>query len=147
VNWRFVADRGTHGALAVLFLIISVRLGYNAWTTSWLGIDAHIYYRGSAAWLAGGNPWEALGYIIMGQPLHYAALPTTVVLLAPFALLPEEVFVVGFIAASALAAAYIVRKLELPWYFLAFPPLFQGVQSGNPNVILFALLLCGRPVL
>ncbi|HEY5436855.1 MAG TPA: hypothetical protein VIK13_16635, partial [Candidatus Limnocylindrales bacterium] len=146
MNWRFVADRGTHAALAVLFLIISVRHWYSAWTASWLGLDAQIYYRGSAAWLAGGNPWEALGYF-QGHPAHYSALPTTVVLLAPFSLLPEQLFVAGFIAASALAAVYIVRKLELPWYFLAFPPIFQGVQSGNPNVIVLALLLSGRPVL
>jgi hypothetical protein len=146
VNWRFVANRLAHVALAAWFVMLTVGLASTAWTVSWVGLDAQIYYRGSAAWLAGGNPWEALGHF--GRwPAHYSALPTTVVLLAPFTLLPEQVFVVGIIAASAVAAVYIVRKLQLPWYFLAFPPLFQGVQSGNPNVILFALLLSGRPVL
>jgi hypothetical protein len=146
VNWRFVVTRLAHVALAVWFLVVVVALGSKAWTGSWIGVDAQIYYRGSAAWLAGGNPWEAVGSYD-GGPLHYSALPTTVVVLAPFALLPEQVFVAGFIAASALAAVYLVRKLELPWYFLVFPPLFQGVQSGNPNVIVLALLLSGRPVL
>lgn len=146
INWRWLRARAPGAVLATLFLIESTRLAVAAWIDSWIGIDAHIYYRGSLAWIAGQSPWDSLSYFI-DQPAHYSALPTTVLLLAPFALLPELAFVVGLILASALAAVYVVRTLGLPWYYLAFPPLFQGVQSGNPNVVLLALLLSGRPVL
>ena len=49
-------------------------------------------------------------------------------------------------AVSAVAAVYIIRRLELPWWWLAFPPLVLGVGSANPGVVLLALLLWGHPV-
>jgi hypothetical protein len=146
MDWRWVRSNARGAFLATLFVVESARLVANAWVDSWLGIDAHIYYRGSAAWLAGQSPWDAVSYLL-DQPAHYSALPTTVVLLAPFTVVAESPFVVGFVLVSALAAVYIVRVLGLPWYYLAFPPLVHGVQSGNPNVILLALLITQRPVL
>jgi hypothetical protein len=146
MNWHFVRSTLADILLATLFLVISARYAIRAWTDSWLGLDAHIYYRGSAAWLAGASPWDAVGYYL-DSAQHYSALPTTVVLLAPFTLLPERVFVVLFLVVSALAALYVIRALGLPWFYLLFPPLFQGVLSGNPNIVLLALLVTGRPML
>lgn len=146
MNWRWIAETAPKVLLPTLFIGVSARLAWNAWTQSWLGVDAQIYYRGSAAWLAGESPWSAVVYSL-GQPAHYSALPTTVVLLAPATSLPEPAFVPLFLVASAIAAWYVIRKLGLPWYYLAFPPLFQGVQTGNPNVVLLALLLTGVPFL
>lgn len=39
-----------------------------------VGFDARIYYRGSAAWLAGGNPWTT-GALLDGHLFSYAGLP------------------------------------------------------------------------
>ena len=46
-------DAGVHVVLATLFIVTSGRLALAAWTGGWLGLDARIYYRGSAAWVAG----------------------------------------------------------------------------------------------
>ena len=38
-----------------------------------------------------------------------------------------------------------MRRLDLPWFWLIFPPLFQGVLSGNPGIPMLALLLASGP--
>jgi hypothetical protein len=132
--------------LPLLFLGVSAWLVRAAWGLGWLGVDGRIYYRASAAWLAGGDPWEAVAFIGT-SPMHYAALPTMVILGAPFTILPEVVAVGLWIAMSAVATLYVVRTLRLPLYWLVFPPVVEGVLSANPSLILLALLVSGRPVL
>jgi len=107
-----------------------------------VGFDAHIYYRGSAAWLAGQNPW-ATGAILGGHPFSYAGLPPTVILLSPLTLLPEESFVWLWLGLSFVAAIVVVRALRLPIVWIAYPPMMFGLMSANPNVVLLALLLAG----
>lgn len=115
------------------------RLGVNA-----IGSDTRIYYRGSELWLAGGNAWEASAGFD-GNVYHYAALPSTTVLFAPATFLPEGVFVALWLVISAVAAVWIVRvRLGLPWWWLAFPPLAEGLWAGNPGIVLLALVLSGR---
>ncbi|HEX7495641.1 MAG TPA: hypothetical protein VF349_03305 [Candidatus Limnocylindrales bacterium] len=107
-----------------------------------VGFDAHIYYRGSAAWLAGQNPW-ATGAALAGHHFSYAGLPPTVVLLSPLTLLPEEAFLWLWLVASFVAAIVVVRALRLPIGWIAYPPMMFGVMSANPNVVLLALILAG----
>ena len=115
------------------------RLGLNA-----IGSDTRIYYRGAELWLAGGNPWEASAGFD-GNVYHYAALPSTTVLFAPATVLPEGVFVALWLAIGVAAAAWVVRvRLGLPWWWLLFPPLAEGLWAGNPGIVLLALLLSGR---
>jgi hypothetical protein len=68
------------------------------------------------------------------------------ILSAPFTLLPESVFVVGAVMASGLAALYVVRRLGMAPYWLWFPPIVEGIISGNPSIVLLALLLSGSRV-
>lgn len=110
----------------------------------WVGYDAHIYYRGAAAWVAGGDPWSAFNQL-GNQYAHFAALPTTVLAMAPFTILPESTFVVLWIVLSTVAAVAIVRRLRLPFWWIAFPPLVNGVVVGNPDIVMLALLLSHRP--
>jgi hypothetical protein len=130
-------------ALPVWFALLTAGhlavLGLNA-----IGVDARIYYRGSELWLAGGNAWEAAAGFD-GNVYHYAALPTTTVLFAPATVLPEDLFVALWLALGTVAAVWIVRvRLSLPWWWLAFPPLAEGIWSGNPGIVLLALVLSGR---
>lgn len=114
-----------------------------------LGIDARIYRRGAAAWLAGRDPWAELAVVRVGSetyPAHYTGLPPTVLVTLPWAVLPEDVVAATWIALAAVAAVWIVRRLGLPWYYLAFPPLVQGVLAANPHVPLLALALIGHPL-
>lgn len=116
--------------------------------TGLVGIDARIYYRASAAWTAGGDPWAAFAtQVDGGVTYHFAALPPTVVALAPFTILPEELFVWCWVLSSALIAAWTVRRLNLPGWWILFPPTVLGVVSGNPQIHLMGLLLSGRPAL
>ncbi len=126
------------GAFVFLWLMTFV-VGFN-WQT--VGVDARIYYHGSAAWLAGENPWAA-GALLNGRVFSYAGLPPTVILLAPLALLPEEAFVWLWLALSLAAAIVVARALRLPVVWIAYPPLLYGVIAANPHVVLLALLVAG----
>jgi hypothetical protein len=46
-----------------------------------------------------------------------------------------------------VAAVYAVRHLRLAWYWLAFPPLVEGLLAGNPSIVILALLVSAHPVL
>jgi hypothetical protein len=107
-----------------------------------VGFDAHIYYRGSAAWLAGQDPW-ATSAILGGHPFNYAGLPPTVILLSPLTFLPEEAFVWLWLVLSFVASIVVVRALRLPIVWIVYPPMLFGVMSANPNVVLLAVLLAG----
>ncbi len=115
-----------------------------------LGVDARIYYRGVAAWLAGGDPWSAVASYDVSYGTnyyHYAGLPTTTVLMAPATLLPEAAFVGAWLLLGAASAIFIVRRLGLPIWWLMFPPLLEGTWSGNPGIVLMALLVASHPIL
>jgi hypothetical protein len=107
-----------------------------------VGFDGYIYYRGSAAWLAGQNPW-ATGAVLNGLPFSYAGLPPTVTLLAPLTLLGEQSFVWLWLVLSVVSAIVVVRALRLPVLWVAYPPLLFGVLAANPHVVLLALLVAG----
>ncbi len=123
-----------------IFALATVGRQYDA-----LGGDALIYYRASAAWLHGGNPWLA-GVTDGTASFHFYALPPAVVLLSPFALLPEAWVQPVGIAIEAAAAVYVIRRLQLAWWWLLFPPLVSGVLAGNPSIGLLALLVASSPI-
>jgi len=111
-----------------------------------LGTDAEIYHRATVAWLGGGSPWDATS-AWGGNVYHFSALPSAVVLMAPFALVPEQLFVPGFVALQAGAAIYVIRRLHLAWWWLLFPPVALGIVAGNPSLLLLALLLAPHDIL
>ena len=94
-------------------------------------MDAHIYYRGAAAWLAGTDPWLA-SYMVNSYSYHFAALPWALPFVAPLTLLPEDVAAPLMVVLSTAAAAVILRRSGLSIWWLLFPPLSQGVFNGNP---------------
>ena len=42
--------------------------------------------------------------------------------------------------------AFSIRQLRLPWWWLLFPPLVEGILAGNPHVVMLGLCWSG-PVL
>ena len=103
-----------------------------------LFLDARLYLDATRIWLAGGDPWSA-SYL----GIAYAAPPPSLVPLVPFALLPETV---GWVLLGLLCVAATVltlRMLSLPWWWLLFPPVVQGVTSGNVQMLLIPLILGG----
>ncbi len=107
------------------------------------GIDARIYYRGVLAWLHGGNPWDA-AVTVAGSAYHYAGSPVTTVILAPAGLLSEDVFTAAWLGLTWAAAAWTLRRLSLPIWWLLFPPISEALFSANPQLIVLALLLADR---
>jgi hypothetical protein len=147
IRLRLLGQAALTLAAPVIFGLVSLLIVGAALQAGTIAIDAHIYYRGAAAWIAGTSPWEAFNTSVNGDIAHFAGLPTTVVLLGPFTFLPEQAFVVLTLAVGAVAAVYTVRKLELPWWYLLFPPLLSSVMSGNPSTVIIALLVSSRPAL
>ena len=115
-----------------------------------LGIDGRLYYRAAAAWLAGGNPWgpEAATYTNAWPSgccvqWLFTGPPPTVLAFAPLTLIPEDLFVRAWMALTLAAAFYTLRRLGLPWWWIMFPPLAQGITVGNPHVVCLAVLVAG----
>ena len=132
---------------------------YQAWLTvagiftDWpfhfdtVGIDGRLYYRAGATWLAGGDPWTAFTTSNTWPPSNalvhflFTGPPPTVLAFAPFAWIPEDAFVVGWLGLSVAAAIYTTRRLHLPIWWVLFPPLVSGLAVGNPQIVCLALLL------
>jgi hypothetical protein len=103
-----------------------------------LGIDARHYQRAATAWLAGGDPWA-----VTESGIPYAAGPHTLLFYAPTSVLPLELSVGLWMLAGVAASAWLIRRLALPWWWLAFPPLVHGIWNGNPQTLALALLVQG----
>lgn len=104
-----------------------------------VGVDATTYWNAAHRWLAGQDPYANLG------GLAFAAPPPTLAAIAPFSLLPLPAFIVLQLIASLGATAFLLRRLRLPFWYLLFPPLLEGLLVGNPNLVVVALLMVGSP--
>jgi hypothetical protein len=133
------------------FRLALARVGLPAWflviDALWiakpdaLGIDARHYQNAAAAWLAGGDPWA-----VTESGIPYAASPHTLLFYAPTNVLPLTVATWIWMLAGVVASVWLVRRLQLPWWWIAFPPLLHGVWNGNPQTIALALLVQGSYV-
>ena len=102
-----------------------------------LGGDAVIYARAAALWLAGQDPWGP----IPGTSVRLVSHPHLLLFYAPFVGLSNVgiVWVIGLLALSAFA----LRRLGLPYWWLAFPPLADAIRWGSSDALVFALLVLG----
>lgn len=125
-----------------------VRIGLPAWFVAidvlWLakadvlGIDARLYQRAAAVWLGGGDPWKTTE-----AGIKYAAGPHTLIVYVPTSFLPVEVSVAFWLLVGLAASIWLVRRLGMPMWWLAFPPLVHSIWNGNPQTIALALLVYG----
>ena len=115
--------------LAAWFVTLSVmRLGILV--TDEPFSDLRLYLRGTSAWLHGQDPWS----VHIGT-LYYAAAPPSLLAMAPFALLPEPL-AIGILTVLAVAASiWTLRRLRLPWWWMAWPPLIDNLWNGNPQLV------------
>ena len=132
----FVRDWFRRYWLAVWFGAISaIRLSVLLPGTP--GFDGRLYLKATRAWLAGADPWVFI------ESQRFAAPPTTLVPLAPIAVLPEQVGVALLVILAAAGAVATIRLLHLPWWWILFPPILDGVWNGNPQTLLVPLILVG----
>jgi hypothetical protein len=128
------------------FSALSLAHGMDLLRRGAFAVDATIYYRAAANWLAGLDPWAAS--VAVGTDVyHFAGLPTSLVPIVPIALLPETVGVGLMMMATWVSAFAILRALRLPIWWMLFPPLVEGLISGNPQIALLACLVTSRPAL
>jgi hypothetical protein len=103
------------------------------------GSHALIYTGAAQAWLSGADPWQ------VGPPLVVFAGPPPMLLpYALFTFLPADVTRVAWVAIDLGVSIWAIRRLGLPAYWLAFPPLFEAIVLGHPEVLVLGLLVLGR---
>lgn len=122
-------------ALAAWFITLSV-MRLNVLATADPFSDSTLYLRGTAAWLRGEDPWS-----VHMTTLYFAAAPTSLLPMAPFALLPEPVGLGVLFVLSLIASFWTLRRLGLPWWWITWPPLVDNLWNGNPQLFLVPLLL------
>lgn len=140
VDWAYLIGWLERRGLPLFFVILGAGPILGHALAGRLAIDAGLYTDAARDWLQGRNAWETSAtdgeYIF-----HFSGLPPTVIIFAPFALLSTSVSQAIWLVGSVLAAVFTVRRLSLPWYWLLFPPMVEGVFVANPHVVLLALLL------
>ena len=132
--------RGWHPLLAGVFAIGSgYSLFVSALVPGLIGSHALFYTLSAGAMLNGGDPWA------VGPPLAvFGGPPTMLVPFLPFAFVPEMVTRVAWVVGMLLVAAWSLRRLELPAYWLIFPPLFEAILLGHPEVLVLAGLVFAK---
>ncbi len=97
----------------------------------YLFFDARLYLEATRAWLDGGDPWDVQ---LAGN--YFAAPPPSLLPLAPIAMLPLDVGVAILASLVIVGAVATVRLLDLPWWWILFPPLVQCVLSATSTALL-----------
>jgi hypothetical protein len=106
------------------------------------GFDGRLYRSATVTWLAGGDPWSVVqGGVWFGAP------PPSLIPMIPFALLPETIGVGLLLVLCIAGSVWAIRMLRLPLWWLAFPPLVDGVWNANPHALVLPLLVAGGAVL
>jgi hypothetical protein len=137
----FVLESTARLALPVWFLIISVDRVITLVMQGRFGLDLRLYRAAAIVALDGGNPWSAFpggGF--------FAAPPPTLLFYLPTAFVSLPVATAAAMIVGIGSALWIVRRLELPWWWLAFPPLVESIVVGNPDAEVLALVLVAGPV-
>jgi len=80
-----------------------------------IGSHALIYTDAARAWLTGGNPWT------VGPPgAVFAGPPTMLLPFVPFVPLPGDVTRLIWVGGSVLLAAFVLRRLNVPGWWIGF---------------------------
>lgn len=100
--------------------------------------DGMLYRAATVRWLEGGDPW-----LIPQSGAVYAAPPPTLLAMLPFAVVPEALARPLLLALGLAATIWMIRRLRLPLWWLAFPPLVDVLWNANPHVFVAPLLVAG----
>ena len=141
VDWRFIGSAVAHWFLPIWFGIFAVLTVRHFAVNDTIGQDLRIYRHAAEVALAGGNPWA-----IEPGLFPFAAPPPTLLLYVPVTLLPLPIATVLMMSLGLAAAAWAIRRLDLPLWWLLFPPLFDALIVGNPDALVLPLLLVRGPL-
>jgi hypothetical protein len=133
----FVVSSGHRLLLPVCFVVLSLaRLA--SITPGPMGYDGRLYRAAAVAWLGGGDPWQ-----VQAGGVYFAAPPPTLLAMIPFALVPEALAVAVLFGLGVAASLWTIRRLGMPLWWLAWPPLVDGLYNANPHVFVLPLVLGG----
>ena len=102
------------------------------------GAHAAIYTDAARTMAAGGNPW-----LVGPDAAVFAGPPTMLIPYLPFIALPLDLTRLIWVVVGLLLAAWTLRRLGLPAYFLVFPPIFTVIVVGHLELIVLWLLVAG----
>jgi hypothetical protein len=123
--------------LPVLFAVVTgFRLTLYVVAPANAGIDARVYTAAAAAWLAGGDPWTT-----SVDGVVFAAPPTSLVPFIPFVALDPRVTAFLWMLGCLLVATSAIRALNLPLWWVAFPPIADGIMVASLDVIVLGSLV------
>jgi hypothetical protein len=140
VDLRFVARGLGALALPVWFLVYDLLVLQNLASHDFLFIDVEIYRSAAAVAIAGGDPWSATV-----DGVAFAAPPPSLLPFMPLVFVPLPVATVVTVTTLVAGAVFAVRRLQLPLWWLLFPPIFEGLAVGNLDVLVLTLLLVDGP--
>ena len=109
---------------------------------SWFGRDFRIYRNAALELAAGRDPFGAFAPW-NGTDWHFAAPPIAAQAFVPFALVPEWLGLAAFAALSITVLCFALRRLGLPLWWIAFPPVVEGLMAMNPQILVVGLLVVG----
>jgi hypothetical protein len=121
---------------ACLIVLTAMRLGSISHSSP--GFDGRLYRAAAAAWLAGGDPWQ-----VQTNGVYFAAPPPSLLVMVPFVAVPESLAVAILIGAGLGGSLWAIRRLGMPVWWLAFPPLVDGVFNANPHVLVLPIVVSG----
>jgi hypothetical protein len=106
-----------------------------------VGSHGALYSDAARAMLTGANPW------LVGPPAAIFAGPPTMLLpFVPTAFVNSDWVRIGWTVLDVVVAAWALRRLRLPAYWLIFPPLFEAIVLGHPEVLVLGLLVLRNPI-
>jgi hypothetical protein len=133
---HFVLERSRRISLPVLFVISCAGLAAlygSSPDTIWP--DAHIYFRATAAWVAGTNPWEA-----QFNGINFGAPPPALLLNLPLLPFGENAAIAVWAGGGFAAILFLLRRFKLPWWWVFFYPIAEGWTGSSPDLVLAALV-------
>jgi hypothetical protein len=142
-GWRssFVVTTVSRFVLPIWFAAFAVVTTANFASHGYLLLDLPVYRHAAEIAISGGDPWAPAA-----DGLAFAGPPPSLLPFIPLAFLPETVAVVVGVAVLLGAAAWTVRALRLPLWWLLFPPLFEALLAGNVDVLVLAFLVVAGPL-
>ncbi len=133
-------------ALAIVAAIVAVVGGVVVLLTHPLMVDLEIPLRAAERWVNGGEPYLASSFSAPeGYGLPFLYPPPVLPFLAPLLAVPRGVVAAAWLAITVGAAAFVARRLGVPWravpIVLCWVPFSEGLVGGNAEVVLVAAFI------